>query len=80
MTIQAPDETRWPFIDPIRQVGVTLVVDRTKRLFDALTVEHPGCDVPADVSADLDAFYCRTCHWNGRIDGMWAIELWDAAQ
>lgn len=73
--------SRLPFEDPIhRGAKVTLIVDPTAPLFDALTVEHPGCKELADVSVDLDAFFCTTCHWNGRISGAWAFDMWERAQ
>lgn len=42
-------------------------------------VEHPDCDQPADVSVDLDAFYCPACSWNGRISGAWVVYLTERA-
>ena len=39
-----------------------------------LGVTHPDCDQAADVSIHLDAFYCQTCKWNGRISGAWAVD------
>lgn len=74
------------FDDPISGCSVVLHVDGTKSAFDGLTVEHAGsgpdglCPTRADVSADLDAFFCPTCRWNGRISGAWAFDLWEAAR
>lgn len=42
-------------------------------------VRHPDCDHLADVSPDLDAFYCSECKWNGRISGAWFMDMWEAA-
>ena len=72
--------TRYAFTDPIRNTRVTLMIDPAARLFDALTVAHPHCESRADVSANLDAFYCQSCGWNGRINGRWAVALWTNAQ
>lgn len=38
-------------------------------------VRHPGCGALADVSAQLDAFYCPACAYNGRISGAWVVGL-----
>jgi hypothetical protein len=64
--------TRHPFIDPIAYQRVTLCLD------DPIGVEHPGCDSRADVTAELDCFYCTDCGRNGRISGAWFAELLQA--
>jgi len=38
-------------------------------------VKHPGCPVRAEVSVELDAFYCRFCQWNGRVSGAWVLDV-----
>ena len=38
-------------------------------------VQHPRCGSLADLSVELDCFYCPTCGWNGRISGAWAVDL-----
>lgn len=38
-------------------------------------VRHPGCIFPADVAVGLDAFYCRSCRWNGRVSGAWVRDM-----
>lgn len=58
-----------PFVDPVRGREVTLHIG------DTPGVEHPDCDVRADVSPQLDCFYCPACGWNGRISGAWFIDL-----
>lgn len=70
---------RFPFRDH-HDADCTLLVCPGQPLFSALFVEHPRCDHPADVSADLDAFYCTQCRWNGRISGAWAVDMWQEAQ
>lgn len=57
---------RHRFTDPITRTEVTLIVRD-----DVAGVEHPQCDHLADVSAELDAFYCTVCEWSGRIGGAW---------
>lgn len=65
-----------PFVDPISDRPVVLVIGETNALFDGTTgVRHPGCDRLADVSPDLDAFFCSACHRNGRISGAWVVDL-----
>lgn len=71
---------REAFKDPIHaDRAVVLVVDSKKPLFEALKVEHPDCDQLADVSLDLDAYFCTGCQWNGRISGAWAFDEWTGA-
>lgn len=38
-------------------------------------IRHPKCPVMADLIAELDAFYCMECKYNGRISGRWAVEI-----
>lgn len=38
-------------------------------------VEHPDCATLADLSVDLDAFYCQRCRMNGRVSGAWCADL-----
>lgn len=38
-------------------------------------VRHPDCDKWADVTIELDAFYCVKCRMNGRVPGYWVAEL-----
>jgi hypothetical protein len=64
----------WPFTDPVSGQQCTLRIDGTQ--YGDAGVEHPGCERLADVSPDLDAFYCPGCGWNGRISGAWFMELW----
>lgn len=37
-------------------------------------VMHGDCPVLADVSPQMDAFYCSVCNYNGRIDGAWFMQ------
>lgn len=69
--------TRHPFTDPISGRTLVLVVADT---YEATGVEHPGCDLLANVSPDLDCFHCTACEWNGRISGRWFVDLWAAQQ
>jgi hypothetical protein len=64
------------FDDPIACSGVTLVVNGPQPSFSDGTVGvlHDGCDWLADVTPDLDAFYCQACQRNGRISGAWAVD------
>ena len=67
----AADSTRYPFTDPVAGQECELVVTPGK----PLTVAHPGCKTPADVSTDLDAFYGPACHRNGRVSGAWCHDM-----
>lgn len=58
----------YDFTDPITNHTCTLILQ-------PLGVRHGNCPQLADVSPELDAFYCRTCQWNGRISGAWIIDL-----
>lgn len=66
---------RRPFVDPVKGVERELVVLIGPPAFDALKVEH-GCSDLADVSADLDAWFCPVCHAQGRISGAWALDVY----
>lgn len=55
----------------------TLVIPNGGRLLPRdgepkIGVAHDGCLELADLSLDLDAFYCVACGLNGRISGAWA--------
>lgn len=39
-------------------------------------VRHDQCATLADVSPDLDAWYCRACKVGGRISGAWFMDKW----
>lgn len=64
------DRCRHPFIDPVSGEQVILHMDP-----DAPGVEHGACPYRAEVFPELDAFFCRHCTWNGRISGVWFVEL-----
>lgn len=42
-------------------------------------VQHPGCTEVADLSLDLDCWYCASCRRQGRVSGAWAAERIQAA-
>lgn len=72
------------FVDPISQEHCFLVVPPGGRIFPVkgqpkIGVRHGTCAETADLAVELDAFYCPTCGWNGRISGAWAIEMINAA-
>lgn len=74
------DGTDLDFIDPIRGQRCVLVVPEGSRIFPSpgepkIGIEHPNCDQLADVSPDLDCFYCQTCQWNGRVSGAWVFDV-----
>lgn len=73
---------RYPFIDPISGQEVVLVMgDEDSKPYDGSHgVEHPDCEELADVSPELDAFYCTGCKWNGRISGAWFMDLWQKSR
>lgn len=74
------DEKRFYEFTDNHDVTCVLEVDPDARLFEALRVAHPNCQVSATVSADLDAFFCAHCHYNARISGAWAVEMWQKEQ
>ena len=43
-------------------------------------IAHPGCGALADLSIELDAFYCRACHWSGRVSGAWCADMIEEAE
>lgn len=59
----------YPFDDPIS--GRTVIL----HLGDRQGVEHHGCPDLAEVFPHLDAFYCTTCRWSGKISGVWFTEM-----
>lgn len=67
---------RRSFVDPVKGVERELVVLIGAPVFEALKVEH-GCTDLADVSANLDAWFCPVCHAGGRISGAWAFDVYD---
>lgn len=79
----ASDVAEHVFRDPITgrecvlRAGID--VDRLRPGLPGLGVLHGECPTIADVSPDLDCFYCQTCRWNGRISGAWAMEMLDGA-
>lgn len=69
------------FRDPISnrecmlRIGVN--VDRLRPGMVGMGVRHGTCVQMADVSPELDAFYCPGCGWNGRVSGAWVMEKLD---
>lgn len=58
------------FTDPVSGQPCELVSTR------GLTgIHHPGCAELADLSVELDAFYCRVCRISGRVSGAWCADL-----
>lgn len=70
---------RSDFVDVISGTTYVVAVDQGVPFFDSAKVEHPGCEGRADVSADLDCFYCTVCRLSGRISGAWVFDLWNGA-
>lgn len=68
------------FTDPISNRVCTLHVAPAEDFWLAAKVQHPDCGGLADVSADLDCFYCQVCRWNGRVSGAWVVDLWESNQ
>ena len=72
------------FVDPISRKTCRLVVPTDGRVYPnrgepKIGIEHNNCPELADLSIELDAFYCRACQWNGRISGAWAVDVIEAA-
>lgn len=71
--------TREPFTDPVSKRRCLLVIPPAGKIFPAegepkTGVAHPGCTELADLSLDLDAFFCPECKLSGRISGAWALD------
>jgi hypothetical protein len=71
------------FRDPIRDMTCVLVIPADGRIFPLrgepkIGIAHPGCESLADLSVELDAFYCQACRWNGRVSGAWCVDMIDA--
>ena len=64
--------TDQPFTDPNGRQGTIIfgLADDAKS-----GIRHDGCDTLADVSPELDAAFCPTCHWQCRISGAWYYGL-----
>lgn len=73
------DHTEHLFRDPISgrecALRVGMDVDRLRPGLPGLGVRHGECPQLADVSPELDCFYCPACGWNGRVSGAWAMDL-----
>lgn len=39
------------------------------------TVEHLPCGTGADVTVELDAWYCPACSRRGRVAGSWVVSI-----
>jgi hypothetical protein len=66
----------YPFTDPVSGRGCVV------HFGVAPGIEHPDCTFRAQVSPELDAFYCTHCRWKGRISGAWFMDLlteWETA-
>ena len=63
--------TAHPFTDPIS--GRECVVHLGDG--DDVGIEHPDCEYRAEVTPELDCFFCRHCKHNGRISGAWFVDL-----
>lgn len=67
------------FTDAIDGASCVLIIDTECGWWEGgVGITHPGCDRPADVMPDLDAFYCPACRRNGRVSGAWVMDCWDA--
>ena len=76
---------RFPFTDPIRDTECVLVIPPGGQVYPAppdekIGVEHGECGAVADLTLELDAFYCPLCGWNGRVSGAWAADMIRAAR
>jgi hypothetical protein len=57
------------FVDPMQHLPFLLIICGSE-----IGVMHKGCRWGADVSIDLDSFFCHRCGCNGRISGAWVLE------
>ena len=84
MTSPAPAREA-TFTDPIREQQCTLVIPPGGHVFPEpgepkIGVAHPGCETVADLTIELDAFWCAAWHWNGRVSGAWCLDEIKAAR
>lgn len=70
------------FSDPIKNQWCELHVPDGGSVYGEpkIGVRHPGCEQLADLSVEIDAFYCPKCRWNGRISGAWALGVINSCQ
>lgn len=61
------------FTEPVHDVNCILVIPVTASRM--VTVLHPHCSNGADISPDLDAFFCPDCGYNGRISGKFVYDM-----
>jgi hypothetical protein len=66
---ELPPVDKYPFTDLVSHREVTLHMGVEPG------VEHPDCIYRAEVSPELDCFFCTHCGWNGRISGAWFMDL-----
>lgn len=64
------------FTDPVSGRRVTLWVESGNEYMPVVAgVRHGDCSELATVHPELDAFYCDTCRWNGRVAGAWVHDV-----
>lgn len=66
-----PRSESWVFTDYCTGDRCSLVIEPGGKP----GIKHPGCPVMATLVAELDAFYCLECHYNGRVSGRWAVDI-----
>ena len=66
-----PHGESWVFTDYLTGDRCFLVIDPDGKP----GVRHRNCSVMAALIAELDAFYCMECGYNGRVSGRWAVEI-----
>ena len=66
-----PRGESWVFTDYLTGDRCFLVIDPDGKP----GVRHRNCPVMAALVAELDAFYCMECGYNGRVSGRWAVEI-----
>ncbi len=82
MTMSEETPIAYHFTDPVsgRVCDLTFIGPDPSWWDHTAGVAHPDCSMLADVSAEIDAFYCPECRWNGRLSGMWATDCLRAAR
>lgn len=68
------------FIDLVSGLACVLIIPTNGHAYPRngepkIGISHPECDQLADISVELDAFWCPKCRMNGRVSGHWVHDM-----